>query len=244
MTTPRPMIVSLLLATAFGGAGCTHWIELAQPVPDAASDVLTVSINDRVPVVIEAVRSTQNGAPMSTSSRLERQILGAIEDTRLFSESFQSGYAQPMADRLHVKARVSIQETVDPHAGEAAFKGIVIGASMFLLAPVIQLQYGYGSDMTLEIERWDGQIKQYNTSATGTAHYNLFGANPHVIDELKGQVIDRCLTTLLQQVVHDTSFYLASATQTFGSPIRNVAVTGRRGGLRPIPVSTPEPAQQ
>lgn len=243
MTLSRQHLLTLQVASMLAVAGCSHWIELAQPQLETHAETVTVPLHERVPVVIETVRSTQNSSPSGTSSEIERQVLGAFEETRLFSESFQSGYAQPMADRVHVRARVSIQETVEPHAGKAALKGIVIGASMFLLAPAIQLDYGYGSTMTLEIERWDGQVKRYSTSAAGVAHYHLFGANPHVINELKGQVTDRCLTALLQQVVQDTPFYLASATPAFGSSIRSVAVSGRRRELRSIPVAT-TPAQQ
>lgn len=244
MTISRPTVLNLLLATVFGVTGCSHWIDIAQPASEAISDSVTVAINDRVPVVIEAVRSTQNGAALGTPSEIERHVLSAFENSQLFSEYFQSGYAQPMADRPHVKARLSMENTVEPHAGDAALKGIVVGASMFLLAPIIELQYGYGSQMTLEIERWDGQVKRYVTSTAGTARYNLFGANPQVIEELKGQVTDRCLTALLHQVVQDTPFYLASSTPSFKSPIHSVSVTGRRGELRPLPISNPPETSQ
>jgi hypothetical protein len=244
MTTARYRILGLLTGMALATTGCSHWIELPQSTGDADLAPISVIAQDRVPLIIEAVRSTQNGAALGTSGEIERHVLSAFENSRLFSEYFQSGYAQPMADRPYVKARLSMENTVEPHAGDAALKGIVVGASMFLLAPVIELQYGYGSQMTLEIERWDGQVKRYVTSSAGTARYNLFGASPQVIEELKGQVTDRCLTALLHQVVQDTSFYLASSTPSFKSPIHSVSVTNRRGELRPIPVSTPsEPSQ-
>lgn len=244
MTTSKHAILSLLLGTTCLAVGCSHRIALSQSATDASTTPIRVSASDRVPLVIEAVRSTQNGAALGTPGEIERHVLSAFENSRLFSEYFQSGYAQPMADRPYVKARLSMENTVEPHAGDAAMKGIVVGASMFLLAPVIELQYGYESRMTLEIERWDGQVKRYVTSTAGTARYNLFGASPQVIEELKGQVTDRCLTALLHQVVQDTSFYLASSTPSFKSPIHSVSVTSRRGDLRPIPVSTPpEPSQ-
>jgi hypothetical protein len=51
--------------------------------------------------------------------------------------------------------------------------------------------------MSLEMERWDGQIKHYTATSNGSAHYNLFGANPEVIEQLKGQVTEACLSSLL-----------------------------------------------
>jgi hypothetical protein len=92
--------------------------------------------------------------------------------------------------------------------------------------------------MALEVERWDGQTKQYHASSSGTAHYHLFGASPHVIEELKGRVTDNCLALILDQVVHDTTFYLASESPAFEADIRTVSVRARRAVTDVLPVST------
>jgi hypothetical protein len=170
---------------------------------------------------------------------LERQVLGAFEATHLFSQHYQSGYTQPAADQARVTVRLSIDNLVEPHAGQAAWRGFVVGASMFVLAPFISLNYDYGTEMSLEMERWDGQIKHYHATSNGSAHYNLFGANPDIIDQLKGQVTETCLSSLLNQVIQDSSFYLASNEQPQGSQIRTVSVAVRHSSPRPIPISQP-----
>ena len=110
---------------------------------------------------------------------------------------------------------------------------------MFTLAPFISLNYDYAAEMSLEMERWDGQIKRYNATSNGSAHYNLFGANPEVIEQLKGQVTEACLSALLNQVIQDSTFYLASREQPQGSPIRTVSVGVRHVSPHAIPVSQP-----
>ena len=92
--------------------------------------------------------------------------------------------------------------------------------------------------MAFEVERWDGQIKQYHASSSGTARYHLFGASPHVIEELKGQVTDNCLASLLDQFVRDTTFYLASDALPFEADIRTVSIRARRSMIDVLPVST------
>jgi hypothetical protein len=142
--------------------------------------------------------------------------------------------------------RLSIDNVVEPHAGQAAWRGFVISASMFTLAPFISLNYDYAANMSLEVERWDGQIKRYSAASNGSAHYNLFGANPEVIEQLKGQVTEVCLSSLLNQVIQDSTFYLASKELSLGSPIRTVSVGVRRPPSRAIAVSQPivEPSPQ
>lgn len=222
-------------------SGCSHWIELTDPATQSPAPQVTIASDLRVPLLLQTIHSTQNGAPMPTPLAIERQVLAAFESTQLFSQYFQSGYAQPAPHTPRVTIRLTRDIHLDPHAGEAAWSGFVIGASMFLLAPVISLDYDYGTEMALEVERWDGQTKHYNASSSGTAHYHLFGASPHVIDELKGQVTDNCLASLLDQVIRDNVFYLASEPALSETTIRTVSVSARRPATDIHPVSTNSP---
>lgn len=219
-------------------SGCSHWIELTEPATQSTASQTTIASDLRVPLLLETIRATQNGAPMAAPLAIERQVLGALEATHLFSQHFQSGYARPASNQALVTIRLSMDNHVEPHAGEAAWRGFVIGASMFILAPVISLDYDYRTQMALEVERWDGQTKHYTASASGAAHYHLFGASPHVIDELKGRVTDNCLAALLDQIVRDTAFYLADGPSQSDTPIRTVSVGTRRPTTDVHPVST------
>jgi len=141
-----------------------------------------------------------------------------------------------------VSARLALDETIDSRPGETALKGIVIGASMFLLSPFIDLNYDYAAQTSLELERWDGRVTRYDARSSGTAHYNLFGANPALIAELKGRVTEACLQELMTRLVHDTNLYLASHTPLPASRIRTVTVkthrpAGATAGLPAVPVS-------
>ena len=235
----RPLL-GCVLAMALGlGTGCSHWIELATPTEAVAPTDATVATDARMPLLLETIRVTHNGSSIAPPALLERQVLGAIEATRLFSQHYQSGHSQPDAGNARVTLRLSIDNVVEPHAGQAAWRGFVISASMFTLAPFISLNYDYGAEMSLEMERWDGQIKRYHATSKGSAHYNLFGANPEVIEQLKGQVTEVCLSSLLNQVIQDSPFYLAQKEQSQGSPIRTVSVGVRRSTPRAISVSQP-----
>jgi len=127
----RPLIGSVLAMTLGLGTGCSHWIELAVHTDAAPPISATVATAARVPLLLETIRVTHNGSSIAPPAILERQVLGAIEATRLFSQHYQSGYNQPAADQARVTVRLSIDNLVEPHAGQAAWRGFVIGASMF-----------------------------------------------------------------------------------------------------------------
>ncbi len=235
----RPLISIVLAMTAGFGTGCSHWIELAVPTDAAPPASATVATDTRVPLLLETIRVTHNGSSIAPPAILERQVLGAIEATRLFSQYYQSGSTQPAADQARVTVRLSIDNLVEPHAGQAAWQGFLVGASMFTLAPFISLNYDYGAQMSLEMERWDGQIKHYTATSKGSAHYHLFGASPDVIEQLKGQVTEACLSSLLNQVIQDSTFYLTSNQQPRGNPIRTVSVGIRRPSSHALPIARP-----
>ncbi len=193
---------------------------------------------EQVPLVIEQVQVTKNGAPQNPSLETERRLLGTLKSLGLFSRLDTTNSSDGAAEPKVVRARLSFDEALDPHAGAAAWKGIVIGASMFLLAPVISLEYDYATHMTLELERWDGEIKRYESQSAGTAHYHLFGATPLMVEELRGHVTESCLTALMQQLASDTMFYTASSAPVTDRPIRSVSVKAKRLESSVLPVST------
>lgn len=219
-------------------AGCSHWIELAVPTQVTLPISASVATDARVPLLLETLHVTENGAAIAPPAALERQVLGAIEATRLFSQHYQSGYSQPETDQARVTLRLSIHTLAEPHTGQTAWRDFVVSASLFTLAPFISLNYDYGTVMSLEMERWDGQIKHYVATADGSAHYTLFGASPDLIEELKGQVTEDCLSSLLNHVMQDWAFYLTSHEQP-SRPIRTVTVGVRRPSSRAIPISRP-----
>jgi len=219
-------------------AGCSRWIELMlEPESTQAPLTQTIARQEQVPLVLEGVQITRNGAPQNPSVEIEQRMLSILREIGLFARSSSAENAEPSNGKI-IRARLLVDEALDPHPGAAAWKGIVIGASMFLLAPVLSLEYDYAAHLTLDLERWDGQVKRYETQSAGTAYYQLFGATPLLIDELKGHVTEYCLTALMRQVVHDTPFYTASSAPLSDNPIRSVSVKGRRPESSTVPIST------
>jgi hypothetical protein len=231
-----------LLVTAT--VGCTRSIDV-MPSSIATQEPLSRSIpnHERVPFIMDGFYLAQNGAPQSPSPDLERRFLHTVQDTHLFSTLVPLGTDATTFGNKFVTARVTVDETIDPHSGAAAWKGFVIGASMFLLSPVIELDYDYAAQASLEVERWDGQVKRYEARSSGTVRYHLFGATPIMIQELKGQVTETCLNDLMAQLVRDTTHYMASTAPLPDVTIRTVTVRARKpaptsAGHSFIPVST------
>lgn len=209
--------------------GCSRSIEL-RPSPEHARPTVTHSLpsHERVPLVMDSFQQARNGAPQNPSTEAERRILHRVQDTHLFSTVIPLGTQSDSVGEKIVSARVTVEETIEPHSWMSAFKGIIIGGSMFLLSPFIDLEYGYTTTIALELQRWDGQVKRYEGTASGTVQYKLFGATPVMLDELKGHVTEACLADITGQVVQDTTLYMASSAPLPDSGIRMVTVKSKR----------------
>jgi hypothetical protein len=225
--------------------GCGRWIEMmAIPPPGQESASQRIAQDEQVPLIMDRIRITRNGSPQNPSTETEQRILGSLGDIGLFSYLVGMHTPPQASNGKVIRARLVLDEAIDSHAGHAAWKGIVIGASMFILTPFLPLEYDYAAHVALELERWDGQIKRYESQSAGTARYQLFGATPIMIDELKGHVMEICLTQLAGQLVPDTQFYFASSAPLAEPGIRSVSVKSRApepagptGAV--IPVSVP-----
>jgi hypothetical protein len=236
----------LLLALV---TGCSRWFELTNR-PDNGDDraAHVIARDEQVPLILDRVRTTRNGSPQNSSSETEQRVLSSLADIGLFSHLASTNTTSEDSDIKTVHARLLYDEAIDPHAGGAALKGILIGASMYILAPFIALEYDYAAHLTLELERWDGQVKRYESQSAGTARYHLFGATPIMLDELKGHVTETCLIDLARQIVNDTTFFAASSAPMAEPGIRTVSVKSRvprkTASVSPaIPVTAPAPVE-
>jgi hypothetical protein len=209
--------------------GCTRWIDV-KPASTDSQQTITHSLpnDERVPLVTNSFHLSKNGASQYPSVDLERRILSSVQETGLFSTLMPLGEPSDSLGDKVVSARITVDETIEPHSWLSAFKGIVIGGSMFLLSPFINLEYGYAATVALELERWDGHVTRYEARSSGAVHYKLFGATPVMIDELKGHVTETCLTDLTQQLVRDTNLYMASSAPLPDTGIRTVTVKAKR----------------
>lgn len=236
--TTSSHILTVLVLIGAVSSGCNRSIDILPAVPSGTETAAaTIASTERVPLILDPAKISQNGAPQNPSTELDRRVLGSLQSLNLFSHLSLAETAPPVADEKAIVAHLTIDDAVDSHPGEAAWKGVVIGTSMFLLAPVMELHYDYGTHLTLELERWDGTVKTYHAESSGTARYNLFSASPSMIAELKGHVMEAGITDLMHQLVKDATFYNASSAPVTERTIHSVSVKAKRRGPAALSVS-------
>src|SRR4029079_1071602 len=168
-------------------SGCSHWIEMMTlPTESEARGAQLIARKEQVPLILDHIHTPKSGSPQNTSAETEQRILSSLADIGLFSHLTCINTSAPVYGEKSVRARLLFDEAIDPHAGGAAWKGIIIGASMYLLPPLLPFEYDYAAHLSLELDRWEGHIKRCESQSAGTVRYHLFGATTIMVDELKG----------------------------------------------------------
>ena len=120
-------ILGLVVLTTATTVGCTtRWID-CHPLANQPAESITQSIlnDERVPLVMDGFRMTQNGAPQNPSTEVEHRILNTVQETRFFSTLIPlGGNVASLGDKV-VTARITFDETIDSHSGEQRGKGLL-----------------------------------------------------------------------------------------------------------------------
>ena len=101
-------------------------------------------------------------------------------------------------------------ENQETNQGANAVKGFFIGATFFLLTPVIPLSYDFESDMHLLATRGDGKAKQYSAKGKGSASYQLYANAAMAGQEVRAKVTNNNINSLMNQLSLDANFLCGS----------------------------------
>jgi hypothetical protein len=197
-------ITTLILAV--GLSGCTaHWTNI-DVKPDAAAPVDHYSNRtlSNCMAIMDDLRVTSNGQAVDANEAFQKRFMTNLKDTHLFSKvTTETPTIQP--DKM-ANFALSVAENQDTNQGANAAKGFFIGASLYLLTPVLPLSYDFAQDMTLNVTRSDGRSKRYTAKGKGEARYHLFANAPMAGEEVRGQIINNNLAALMNQIKQDADF--------------------------------------
>ena len=174
----------------------------------------TVATDARVPLLLETIRVTHNGSRSLRPQSSNGSVLGCHRSH------------SPVLSTLSIRVPRNRRRT--RRASLCACRSTILSSPMQAKRPgeasssaprCLRWRRSSPSITTMaprcrsRLERWDGQIKQYTATSKGSAHYTFIRRKPDVIEQLKGQVTEACLTSLLNQVIRDSTFYLTSNQQ-------------------------------
>ena len=128
MNMLRWSVLSLAGFVLCGITGCTRWIDVKPPSADPQETVTHSLPNDeRVPLVTNSFHLSRNGSSQYPSVDLERRILSSIQETSLFSTLMPLGEKPDSLGDKVVSARITVDETIDPHSWLSALSSVFSG---------------------------------------------------------------------------------------------------------------------
>jgi len=199
----RTCVAILLLSLA---AGCASWTTIGErPLLSEAFTGTTFPTQQTQPAFLKDCRVTVNGTEVNPSQDFVNRFLNNVTRTGLFTPARTGAPDQGL--QRYVVMTLSVDENKDTHQGEAIGKGVLIGLTLYLLAPVLPLRYDFESQMTLSVALVDGRSKQYTARGSGTAHFHLF-ANAYLAgQDVEGKVTSSNINSIMNQLMKDSALY-------------------------------------
>lgn len=193
-------------------SGCTmHWTNI-DAKPNGAESEARYSIapgGRECLAVMDDLQTIFDSQETNASVEFQKRLLRHIKGTGIFnSVAEEMPAAKP--DRW-VNFALKSNEAQDRNQGSNMVKGFFIGFTFWLLTPVLPLSYNFESDMTLHATRWDGKSRSYHAKGGGNAKYHYF-ANPAAAgSELRAQITNNNINSLMSQLVQDADFLCPQA---------------------------------
>ncbi len=202
-------IITAMLMT--GISGCTlHWTDIDLK-PNGADAVANHSSHNNVPgclAIMTDMKVKSNGQETNPSSEFQKRFMAHIKDTKIF-DSVVHDMPTIKPDK-YVSFALESDENQDTNQGANYAKGFFIGATFFLFTPVIPLSYDFESDMHLTATRGDGKTKQYNAKGKGSASYQLYANAAMAGQEIRAEVTNNNINSLINQLALDANFLCGS----------------------------------
>lgn len=188
-------------------SGCTaHWTNI-DIKPDKYETTVHSSNklnSSNCVAVLNDLKTKSNGQEVNASVDFQRRFIAHLKDTAVFeSVSAESPSIKPSK---YVSLTFESNENQEPNQGLNVFKGFIIGGTFYLLTPVIPLSYDFESLMTLSALRSDGRIKKYEAKGSGNAKYHLFANAAMAGSELRAEITNNNINSLMNQIATDADF--------------------------------------
>lgn len=186
--------------------GCSSWTVIKdRPVLSESVSETSMPVQQTQPAFLKDYRGITDGVESNINQDFVNRFLNAVGRTGLFTP-VRAG-APDQGVQRYVTMALTVREGRDTHQGDAAWKGALMGLSLYLLAPVLPLQYDFDSQMDLTVALIDGRKKQYTARGSGTANFHIFANAPRAGQDVEGQVTSANINSLMNQIIKDSVFY-------------------------------------
>ena len=177
--------------------GCYSFSSIGK-VP-SGSEKIVVSKNSNLAAYVAGVNVRDLNSAVNTAEGFERRVVSQLQQSGYFSD-VMLGIYQKRPEPPYVDLTFNINEKEYPHPVLNGLKGFFIGLTLFLLAPVLPMNYDFETDFSL-IAKWtDGTQREYIASCSASAYGTLASNFIGEATKAKLDSTERCLTSTINQL--------------------------------------------
>jgi hypothetical protein len=195
-------IMFLIFIVVIPLTGCYQIINLNK-IPDNSDKLNQVTVQKPLPpVYLKSIQGELSGSGSNINAAFEQRFVGRLQETRLFEDVIGIlGREKSQAD-LKYEMYLKIAETQELDRLGNGIKGFFVGLSLFILTPVLPMDYRYGVQLTLTVRKPNGVTKYYKAESEGTAYYTMTHQLT-AIRKVTDDTVEKCIISIMNQLVAD-----------------------------------------
>lgn len=218
----------LALAMILSLTGCYSGYKMTK-APQMSEDVAIHSNNgEKIPLHVSSITVKDK----NLAAGFEGRLLSRLNKTSIYKDVTYGVYSRRPEGR-YIDASLSIDENSDGNTSGNAAKGFFIGFTFFTLTPVLPLTADFSSVYDLAVVWPNGVRKSYQAVCAAHAYGTLFQAQS-AFTTASGEIADKCLNSLVNQMSADYHLMADSSSSTSISSIGSEGSLKASSGASPI----------
>jgi hypothetical protein len=192
-------LIAIFAFVVLAASGCGMKVTFKPPFPETATSEVTPG-TAKYSAVLMYSSATMDGKPAMMTSLFKDRLLEQLRTSHSFTSVY--GDDQALPERQKILLSVATAERMDYNNVLGAIKGFFIGASFFILSPVIPIYADYTTEIRLTVEKPDGSQRHYTGYASGESEHYFFSHGDYYPDLVR-QVTDAALRDLSAKLIQD-----------------------------------------
>jgi hypothetical protein len=200
----RRRIVSILVIVSLI-SGCAPRIKISgSPLKDIVYKPAILSLN-KCTVVVTEFRVIENNQVLASDQAVIEHFMKQLRRSEVFGQvvTGKKG-SDPSACSLEIK--ILLNERLSRNLFLNSMKAFFVGCSLYLLNPVLPMNYTFTSDMAMDVIRGDGKKQTFQAGARGKASIPLLYPEGNALNSLITEARERNYAAILSKMYLDEEF--------------------------------------
>jgi hypothetical protein len=195
-------MASIVFFMAIPLTGCYQSISLKTAPPYSDALLSNQAAKPLPAAYLMSIQADVDGTYSNINATFEQRFVGRLQESGVFSDVVGILGREKRSNEPHYNLFLKISEIQHFDRAGNIIKAVFVGASLYVLSPILPFDYGHEVKMTLTVQKPNGIKKEYVATAETSALYTLTHQQT-AIPKAMGDATEKCIISVVNQLAVD-----------------------------------------